>query len=149
MTIRKEDALRHAHDQHRELRLELRVIAERVEKISNPPATAAEGDEIRARIARFATELDTHFGCEEELGFVSAAIEEAPRLSRRAAALSAEHGGLRSQIARIRTLADDPQWSAEDTRQALQRFVLDFCHHEERENRLISEALFEDLGGPG
>ena len=97
-------------------------------------------------------QLATHFMLEETLGYVDDAIGAAPRLSQRARELRDEHESLSVEVADLvtaarRLLADRGEKDAVPL--LLIRFR-DFCQqlkrHEDAENELIMEAIYDELG---
>ena len=93
--------------------------------------------------------LPHHFAAEERVGFLSEAVNQAPRLSRRADELRAECAqlaeGLTSLHTRMRSAGRATRrWQELDTE--CRRFAEAYHDHESRENQLIHEAWAQDVG---
>jgi hypothetical protein len=119
-------------------------------------AVAAKGEEDEAAYTRLVglftalrRELTEHMALEEEAGFLAAAVAAAPRLSRRAASLAADHLALREQLDGIlgRVLSavhDSRAWSVIEG--DFGRFSELLREHERAEERLVSAAYLDELG---
>lgn len=144
------NALRRFHAEHAELRRSLDELVARMHAITEGIANdAGPRAEARWLFAELEERVPRHFADEERFGFLSNAIELAPRLSRQADDLRAEHGALRAQLDalafHVRDAGADPvRW--EELEGACEAFAEQLGDHEERENELILEALTEDPG---
>jgi hypothetical protein len=96
-------------------------------------------------------QLATHFTLEEAFGYLDDAIVTAPRLSERANSLRNEHETLYISIS---DLADDAYRIVAERRGSTIPILLErfrsFCRklkaHEDAENELIMESLYDELG---
>ena len=96
-------------------------------------------------------QLATHFSLEEAFGYLEEAVDAAPHLSTRAFSLRDEHSELYQTIAKI---ADDCVAALavenDDRVQRLLKRFKAFCRrfkrHEQLENELIVESLYDDIG---
>ena len=148
--------LRQLEGQHRDLMRRRRSVELEISAL----ATLAEkerGDEGEATLMRAMSqltalrrELKEHFVLEERVGFLAAATEAAPRLSRRANRLSREHADMNAAVARI--LEDllssqklPERWAA--LVESFARFSETLLAHEQAEEEIVREAFMEDLGG--
>ncbi len=100
-------------------------------------------------LAALRRELKEHFALEERAGFLVAATEAAPRLSRRASRLSREHADMNAAVARI--LEDllssqelPERWAA--LVESFARFSETLLAHERAEEEMVREAFMDDLG---
>jgi len=113
---------------------------------AHPSAEAAAA--ALQRVTELEVQLPAHFAFEEAGGYLADALSAAPRLSRRAAHLMGDHEHLRHQLVEFAARAQRAQlggWSAlshpmHELSDALRR-------HELAENRLLRDALLDDLGG--
>ena len=100
----------------------LRSLRKRVRDAAAGSGKDSEGARARSEAESLLGELEErlprHFATEERAGFLSEAVNQAPRLSRRADELRAE----------------------------CRRFTEAYHDHESRENALIHEAWTEDIG---
>jgi hypothetical protein len=100
-------------------------------------------------------QLEWHFTLEERLGYLDDAVNVAPRLSRQAEQLRVEHGSLYHELAWITDEMEGrahgnenlPRTALLDLRTDFNRFWRKFELHEEREDDLIIESLYFDIGG--
>ena len=93
--------------------------------------------------------LATHFTLEEAFGYLDDAISIAPRLSDKALALRNEHGDLYLKISSLAEVADSRRNSIDDQAKLiddLRSFCRQLKRHEEDENELIMQALYDELG---
>ena len=102
-------------------------------------------------LAKLRDQLATHFSLEEAFGYIDDALVEAPQLSNQADVLRNQHKTLFLEICEI---ADDAEkllyheWS-NDIRpiaSSFRDFQRKLADHEECENELIMQSLYEDIG---
>jgi len=144
------NALRRFHAEHATLRRSLDELVARMHAIAQGTANdAGSRAEARWLFTELEERLPRHFVDEERFGFLSTAIELAPRLSKRADTLRAEHHMLRDHLDalafHVRDAGADPaRWKELEV--ACGAFAEQIAEHENREDELILEALSEDLG---
>ena len=95
--------------------------------------------------------LARHFEAEQAPdGFYDTILNTAPFFERRAKALIDDHGRVSTDIAgvceRVRELLDGPMADIFRDIDALSRRIIE---HESGENQLLSDALYNELGGQG
>jgi hypothetical protein len=93
--------------------------------------------------------LHRHFHFEEQGGYMSHILADAPYLDRTARELLAEHSRLGDRLdSLITSAAGVPTGSpvAPDLREQVRQWVLLVRGHEARENRLIQQACNQDIG---
>ena len=146
--------LRQLKGQHRDLmrrrrsvELELSTLAALGEKGEEGEGTLMRAMSLLTALRR---ELKEHFVLEERVGFLAAAAEAAPRLSRRASLLGREHADMDAAVARILEdlLANQKlpeRWAA--LVESFARFSETFLAHERAEGEMVREAFMDDLGG--
>ena len=106
-------------------------------------------DKLEALIIQLCDLVESHFKNEEAGGYLSEAIEQAPRLSERADQLHDQHRVLWEELQGLRTLTEqrensDPWW--QQLHAALETFARDLLTHEAREDDLVQEAFTDDIG---
>jgi hypothetical protein len=147
------ELLKRFHEEHDELRGMLRSLGKRVRDAAASGAEGADGARARSEAASLLGELEQrlphHFATEEQAGFLSEAVTQAPRLWRRADELRAECAvlaeGLTSLGTRMRSAGRRTRrWQELDAE--CRRFAEAYHDHESRENQLIHEAWSEDIG---
>jgi hypothetical protein len=147
------ELLKRFHEEHGKLHRMLRSLRTRVRDAAASSSEDAEGARARSEAESLLAELEErlprHFASEERAGFLSEAVDQAPRLSRRADQLRAEcpvlAAGLASLGARMRRAGPATRrWQELDAE--CHRFAEAFHDHEYRENALIHEAWVEDIG---
>lgn len=129
-----------------------REIHRLVEEIGRALAERSKSiDQISHDLAQLADRLLKHFADEEHGGYLTAALEHAPRLFERANALMAQHPLMSRQARELTTVtaqaafgADEPWW--EETLRRFLEFKAELFEHERRENELLLEAYHRDLG---
>jgi hypothetical protein len=93
--------------------------------------------------------LKRHFHFEEQGGYMSHILADAPYLDRTARELLAEHGRLSDYLdSLITSAAAVPPESlvTPDLREKVKQWVLLVRGHEARENRLVQQACNQDIG---
>jgi iron-sulfur cluster repair protein YtfE (RIC family) len=144
------ELLKRFHEEHAALHDMLRSLRQRVREAA---ASAGEGararSEVGSLLGELAERLPRHFATEERAGFLSEAVNQAPRLSRRADELRAECAQLAAGVAALRTRMRSAgratrRWQELDAE--CRRFAEAYHDHESRENQLIHEAWSEDIG---
>jgi hemerythrin-like domain-containing protein len=133
--------------QHRSLAALLRSVEMAVSRCSVNPDLERAVAAVEL-LSDFETALVAHFEFEEAGGYLSDALEAAPRLSRQAARIFSEHGALRRSFADLASRArraDSDGWPS--IAQRLSAFGDAMRGHETEENRLLNDALLDDLGG--
>ena len=124
-----------------------------IAKQDGPPETR-ERAQVQALelLDELENRLSEHFEREEQGEFVANALRLAPRLSRRAEGLFAEHIVLTRRLRQIGKFVRGKgsigvAWHA--THAHYRRFLEDLREHERFESEVIQEALLDDLGGGG
>jgi RNA polymerase-binding transcription factor DksA len=140
--------------QHSSLRALLRATRERLAELvlvleSEGADIDSEAAAARVLLLDFEHEVLAHHAAEERDETLSAACQQAPRLSRSAESLLREHVELARNLASIRedALAVGPV--ADEWRPIAARFellALALCEHEEEENALLAAAFLDDIG---
>jgi hypothetical protein len=147
------ELLKRFHEEHDELHGMLRSLRKCVRDAAASAAEGAEGTRARSEAASLLGELEQrlphHFATEERAGFLSEAVDQAPRLSRRADELRAECAQLAEGLASLHTRMRSAgratrRWQELDAE--CRRFAEAYHDHESRENQLIHEAWAEDVG---
>jgi iron-sulfur cluster repair protein YtfE (RIC family) len=95
-------------------------------------------------------ELKEHFALEESAGFLAAAADAAPRLSRRASQLAREHAAMDAALGRILEGLLSSQKSPERWAALLESFARlseSLLAHERAEEEMVRMAFMDDLGG--
>jgi hypothetical protein len=140
--------LQEIKDDNRRLQDLLGVLRSAFAQHSEPadPLWIADGlEELRDQLA-------THFALEDAYGYFDDPVDAAPRFAHLAAELRREHGDLYLEASRLADAGNDKlrqdDWLAHwrGLRERFWRFDGQLKRHEERENRLILEALEEDIG---
>jgi len=94
--------------------------------------------------------LPERFGMEERSGYLAEALTAAPRFSRRATRLMAQHAEfVRRMEALVKEAdqADSARDSWEATRERFRELALDLLAHEQAESDIVESAFLDDLGG--
>lgn len=105
---------------------------------------------LRGRLTELSDVLQAHFRKEEREGYFADIVQLAPRLSRQADALEAEHRTLLGQLSDLRDLFAAASEFAPvpfALRQAFADFVQACRDHEHRETELVQDAWLTELGG--
>jgi len=116
------------------------------------PGTANCAGLLAGHLREVQASLQRHFHFEEEGGYMSHFLTDAPHLDRTARELLTEHGRLSKCLeSLIRSAAGVPPESlvTPDLREQVRQWVLLVRRHEARENRLIQEACNRDIGTDG
>jgi iron-sulfur cluster repair protein YtfE (RIC family) len=149
----KLELLKRFHEEHERLHDMLRSLRKRVRDAAAGSGAGNEGARARSEAESLLGELEErlprHFATEERAGFLSEAVNQAPRLSRRAEELRAECAQLAEGLASLRTRMRSAgratrRWQELDAE--CRRFAEAYLDHESRENDLIHEAWVEDIG---
>jgi hypothetical protein len=104
------------------------------------------------RLREVQASLERHFHFEEQGGYMSHILADAPHLDRTARELLAEHGRMSGYLdSLITSAAGVPPESLvrPDLREQVRQWVLLVRGHEARENRLIQQACNQDIGTDG
>jgi hypothetical protein len=113
------------------------------------PGKADRAGPLLERLREVRAILQRHFLFEEQGGYMSHVLADAPHLDRAARELLAEHGRLGDGLdSLITSAAGVPPESpvAPDLRERVRQWVLLVRGHETRENRLIQQACNQDIG---
>jgi hypothetical protein len=141
------------HAEHEDLRRMLDTLVTRIHELAvdtdGGASAALARTEVQWLIGELEERLPRHFADVESAGFLSLAIDQAPRLSRRAEVLRDESRAL----ARWLSLLGERMRSAGSLKKRWQKLDID-CHrfaeifheHEYSENALICEAWVDDIG---
>jgi hemerythrin-like domain-containing protein len=114
--------------------------------------SSADWRKLAAFLGKFRDQIALHFALEEAYGYFEDPLDVAPRLCRRAEALRAEHADLYAKICRVVDRAEQLQYSGADAdasqqvAEELKTFLDQFESHETRENELVLEAFYDDIG---
>jgi hypothetical protein len=131
-------------DAHVSLLGQLACLEERSE-----PGTADCAAFLVRRLREVQTSLQCHFLFEEEGGYMSRILADAPHLHRAAQELLAEHGRLSDSLSSLiaAAAAIEPESGVTAALRAqVSQWVLLVRGHEARENRLIQQACNQDVG---
>jgi iron-sulfur cluster repair protein YtfE (RIC family) len=141
------------HAEHEELRQMVDTLVTRIHEVAAGGGSGGERALARTEVQRLIGELEErlprHFANLERAGFLSHAVDQAPRLSRRADTLRAESQELARWLEdlgkRTRNAGSTrKRWQQLDV--ACHRFAEVFHEHEYSENALICEAWVDDIG---
>jgi hypothetical protein len=113
------------------------------------PGTADCAGLLAGRLREVQASLQRHFHFEEQGGYMSHFLAEAPYLDRAARDLLAEHGRLSDYLDSLITSAGGAAPESlvtPDLRVQVRQWVLLVRGHEARENRLIQQACNQDIG---
>ncbi len=126
-------------------------LAELLAAASRSEHGEAEDAAARVLLGCLARELPDHFALEERHGYLSQALEEAPRLASRVEALEQEHRLFTEWVRRLQQQLDAPGVAVAWTEVyadfgKLHERLLD---HERAEGEILREAYEDDLGGRG
>ncbi len=118
----------------------------RPDRVHAPPRQLAELVQgLRDRLAM-------HFSLEEAFGYFEDAVSVAPRLTRQANELRAEHGGLFVEAcdlvedAERLQYGETPPIAVRRLAERFNAFYRRFQDHDARENEMILQALDDDIG---
>ncbi|NUQ64213.1 MAG: hemerythrin domain-containing protein [Pirellulales bacterium] len=105
--------------------------------------------EVSDLLAKLGDRLVRHFSMEEEGGYFSEALLQAPRLISRANELMAQHPKMctcvRDLVPGVGEVGPKKDWWQE-TRQRFDAFREELLRHEQGEDRLLQEAYNRDIG---
>jgi len=141
------------HAEHEALRQMVDSLVTRIHELAASGGGGGERalarTEVRGLVGELEERLPRHFADLERAGFLSHAVDQAPRLSRRADTLRAES----QELARWLEALGERTRNAGSTRKrwqqldvACHRFAEVFHEHEYSENALICEAWEDDIG---
>jgi hypothetical protein len=133
-------------EEHRELLKQIQEIRQwwnECDELGRP-----KWNEMGARINDLHDRLVAHFADEEEGGYLSSALELAPRFNDEAARLQRQHADFLKTLESIsKTLhARDPQISWNEARDEFEAFVTDLARHESAEKTILQSAFDDDVG---
>lgn len=100
---------------------------------------------VQGTVSELITALERHFAWEEEGGYMSEALQAAPWLFRRAAALRRQHAMLLRAAEQIREGTHHAA-NLELLKSSLERLVRRVRRHEQAEDTLLQEAVTQDIG---
>ncbi len=147
------DYVQQLRSQHANLRRALAsltgLISQMAPECERGEATAASVAPTLALLADLGRQLPEHFALEEKGGYLAEALAVAPRYSRRASSLQAEHAELDQQMKLIVERASGAHSSGaawRDVQERFQQLSLDLLAHEEAENDILGCAFLDDLG---
>jgi hypothetical protein len=113
-------------------------------------AECQDRDQVMVLLDDLHERLSRRFRREEEGGYLSEVLTDAPRLTGEAGRLRGQHGALLERLERLEEMAqrcsDAAQW--QELRAAARRFRDALARHEQAENALVEEIVTTDLGGP-
>jgi cell division septum initiation protein DivIVA len=139
--------LHELRSQHQSLKALLLSLEEAIAHCAAHPSSEASAAALR-RVTELEIQLPAHFAFEEAGGYLADALSAAPRLSRQASQLLGDHDHLRHQLAEFVARAQRAQpggWSSLSHR--MHELSDALRQHELEENRLLRDALLDDLGG--
>jgi hypothetical protein len=113
------------------------------------PGTVACAGLLVRRLIEVQASLQCHFRFEEEGGYMSRTLADAPHLHRAAQELLAEHGRLSDSLSSLiaGAAAIEPESGITPVLLAqVSQWVMLVRGHEARENRLIQQACNQDVG---
>ena len=108
---------------------------------------------IATLLGRLRDQLAWHFALEEKAGFVEDIVRAAPRLSTEALRLQDEHESLFIELSSLADLgaaavnSDVPLYHQLLLRQRFFDFQQHLQQHDDREDELMMESLYLDIGG--
>lgn len=141
--------LQEIKDDNRELK---HLFAQTAEIAFNPSTTGSSTRHLTDLIIQLRDQLAMHFSLEEAFGYLDDAIAVAPRLSELAETLRSEHTQLFAVICDLAEHAEQllhherAAHSIDYILQELSSFCRKFQIHETRENELILQSLYDDIG---
>ncbi len=103
-------------------------------------------------LGRLRDQLATHFSLEEFFGYFEDAVDAAPRLSAKADLYRFQHETLYIKICELANEAEQLLYGESHAAglgilsRRFQNFYRELQEHEENENDLIMEALYDDIG---
>ncbi len=141
--------LQEIKDDHHELRQLLHHVAA---MLNRPSWMQIEAAPLAELFAKLRDQLAMHFSLEEAYGYFDDAIDEAPRLSRRAEQLRSQHFHLFSEMCGLVDQAEkllyheSAPFAVAQLADAFRRFEGHLQEHEAAESDLILEAHNDDIG---
>jgi hypothetical protein len=135
------------HQEHVLLFGQLAMLEEKAE-----PGSTDRMGQLVVRLIEARESLQRHFHFEEQGGYMSQVLADAPHLSHAAHDLFEEHGRLSDNLDSLITLVGgiSPETFVAPTLQGQVRELVRLVRgHEARENRLIQQACNQDLGSEG
>jgi iron-sulfur cluster repair protein YtfE (RIC family) len=146
--------LRQLEDQHRDLMRRRRSVELELSALGDLGTEGAESEAMLMRAMSLLTalrrELQEHFSLEESVGFLKAATEAAPRLSRRAGQIGREHAEMDAALGEILDGLLSSQTSPDrwpGLAESFAEFSRTLRVHEQAEEQVLREAFMDDLGG--
>ncbi len=98
----------------------------------------------------FQNRLLKHFDREEEGGFMTEVVKEAPHLAREVDALKVEHGAVKSELDAIlwelKEMPVKDEARLAEIRRALEAMMMRLREHERREQVLMQKAFYREYG---
>ncbi len=101
--------------------------------------------------ASLCNQIETHFGEEETAGFFDDIVAQAPRLSQQTEHVCDEHGCLLETVRKLANQANDGDGSTDwwqRLESAFREFSKRLMQHESKENDLLFQAYYDDIGSP-
>ncbi|MHC4401652.1 MAG: hemerythrin domain-containing protein [Planctomycetota bacterium] len=129
--------------QHRTL---MALLAQLEQKLRQDDASVAE---VSYLLGQLGDQLIKHFAMEEEGGYFSDALHQAPRLISHANELMAQHPKMTSAAQQLAEHLETAQAAAdwrEETWKRFEVFRIELVLHERREDSLLLEAYHRDIG---
>jgi len=118
----------------------------RLEAATQPGTEGGTGP-LPALLREVQANLRRHFDFEEQDGYMSQALTDAPHLYNAAQELLAEHGRMAADLNALITFAAAAEGAVTPTLQVqVRQWVLLVRRHEARENSLIQKACNQDIG---
>lgn len=152
MPLKTLDLAEQIKNEHECLKRDLGVIRENITREAAAENFAEWRLEFMWRLRDFKNHLLKHFDLEEEGGFMSEILQQAPEAANQVKKLEAEHGEILSRLDGI--LADlkgmevkEPS-RLEDIRHRVLQWIALMHAHEETENKLIQKVYYQVYGYP-
>lgn len=106
---------------------------------------------VSQMFASLCNQIETHFGREETAGLFDDIVAQASRLSQQTEHLRDEHGCLLEAARKLANQAkggdgSDDWWQRLESE--FQEFSKQLMQHESKENDLLFQAYFDDIGSP-
>lgn len=132
--------------EHRELLrqiVEMRALWFEVDQIGEGPRFADMSHTVRS----LRTTLAEHFQNEECDGYLSSALQIAPRFTEKADELQGQHSKFLEMLDEFASRLDDCGFECwDDVGKQVESFVSDLQQHETEENRIMQSAFNDDVG---
>lgn len=133
-------------EEHRELMQRIHELRQHWAQVDE--AGGPQDDELGRRLDDFRRHLAAHFEEEERDGYLASALAIAPRFSRQAEQLCAQHRQLLVQLdglmTQLSSAQSDPE-SWERSRRQFEDFVAELRKHEGAENAIVQSAFGDDI----